>query len=98
MPFTSESTVRVFIHVNPIGEDETLTTADRDVAGTYRVAVSADLLPSQWADAALDAFHACVVIDDESQFEFTVEDAKGTLLTGTPGHRHATLIDAADLV
>jgi len=98
MPLMSDSTVRVFIHVNPVGADEALSPADRDVAGTYRVAVSADLLPSQWADAALDVLHACVVIEDESQFEFTVEDDKGTLLTGTPGHLHASLVDAAELI
>ena len=98
MPFRSDSSVRVFIHVNLVGVGENLSVSDRDVAGTYRVVVSGDLLPSQWADAALDAFHACVVIDDESRFEFTVEDAKGTLLTGTPGHLHSSLVDAAELI
>lgn len=91
-------TVRVLIHANPVVAFEDLSDADREIEGTYKVNVSAQLDPSQWADAALDAFHGSVPIDDESHFEFIVENTQGELLVGCLGHRHESLMDEAWLV
>lgn len=91
-------TVRVLIHASAVAAFEDLSDSDREIEGTYMVEVSAKLDQTQWADAALDAFHGSVAIDDESHFEFTVEDIHGEILVGCSGHRHASLMDEAELV
>lgn len=91
-------TVRVLIHVSAVVAFEDLSDSDQEIEGTYKVDVSAGLDPTQWADAALDAFHGSVAIDDESHFDFTVEDVHGSMLVGWPGHRHASLMDEAELI
>lgn len=91
-------TIRVLIHASAIVAFEDLSDSDQEIEGTYMVEVSAELDPSQWADAALDAFHGSVAIDDEHHFDFTVEDTQGEILVGCSGHRHSSLMDEAELI
>lgn len=91
-------TVRVLIHVSPRGVFEDLSDWDQEVVGSYSVDVSAKLDKESWADAALDAFHGSIAVDDEDALEFLVEDSQGSLLIGSQGHLHASLMDEAELV